>query len=48
MFKIYYSESCQMTNLLWFLGIVFDLEEFDYKNLIQLYKKRLKAIVLSL
>ena len=40
MFKIYYSESCQVTNLLWFLELVFDLEEFNCKNLIQLDKKK--------
>lgn len=37
-----------MTNLLWLLELVLDLEEFNYKNLIQLYKKRLKTIALSL
>lgn len=48
MFKIYYSESCSITNLSWLLKLLFDLEEFNYKNLIQLDKKRLKTIALNL
>ena len=48
MFKIYYSESCAITNLSWLLKLVFNLEEFNYKNIITFDKKRFKAIALNL
>jgi len=45
MFKIHYSESCRITNLLWFLKVVFDLEEFNYKKIIPFNKKGSKLLL---
>lgn len=45
MVKIHYSESCRITNLLWFLELVFDLEEFDYKKIIAFNKKGSKLLL---